>query len=67
MRPAVTMEGYTAEMLYYLLDDLDVNTTSLRKKNATFRELEKIYYAHLTEKIHESYGRHLKRPGAFFQ
>lgn len=61
------MEGYTAEMLYCLLDDLEVNTASLRKKNATFKELERIYYAHLSEKIHESYGRHLKRPVAFFQ
>lgn len=51
------IEGCTTETLYQLLEELGVNTTALKKKKATFQELEKAYYARLDEKLREFYGR----------
>lgn len=47
------IKGCTAENLYFLLDELGVDTYVLRKEKATFQELEKIYYASLDEKLAE--------------
>jgi hypothetical protein len=38
------VKGCTIETLYFLLDELGVDTNMLRKEKATFQELEKIYY-----------------------
>lgn len=51
------VEGCTIETLYQLLDELGVDTATLKKKKATFQELEKIYYKRLDEGLREFYGR----------
>lgn len=51
------VEGCTAEALYQLLEELGADTAALKKKKATFQELEKAYYARLDEKLREFYGK----------
>lgn len=48
------VESCTKEELYVMLEELGENTAALRKKNdATFKELEKLYYKRLDTKLEE--------------
>lgn len=47
------VEGCTKEELYAMLEELGKNTAALREKNATFKELEKLYYKRLDAKLKE--------------
>lgn len=45
------VESCTKEELYVMLEELGENTAALRKKDATFKELEKLYYKRFDTKL----------------
>jgi hypothetical protein len=45
------VEGCTEDELYGLLEELGEDVNALRKKKLKFKELEKLYYKRLDEKL----------------
>jgi hypothetical protein len=47
------VEGCTEDELYRLLEELGEDVDALRKRKLKFKELEKLYYKRLDEKLKE--------------
>lgn len=57
-------KGCTTAMLYDHLAELGVDPSELRKRKASFAELEKLYLDLLNKKLGERH-KHLRRPTYF--